>query len=119
MPSLPSLWRSRLARRALRAGPARARNLCERRPERGPDYDKAPPVRQPAGGAMPSARSCPPSLTWRASANTLRPLPAEQPGSFLGQGEHLMRSIMGGVVAAALLVGVSTQALAADLTIWW
>ena len=30
-----------------------------------------------------------------------------------------MRSIMGGVVAAALLVGVSTQALAADLTIWW
>jgi multiple sugar transport system substrate-binding protein len=26
---------------------------------------------------------------------------------------------MGGVVAAALLVGVSTQALAADLTIWW
>jgi multiple sugar transport system substrate-binding protein len=30
-----------------------------------------------------------------------------------------MRSMMGGVVAAALLVGVSTQALAADLTIWW
>ncbi len=30
-----------------------------------------------------------------------------------------MRSMVGGAIAAALLLGVSTQALAVDLTIWW